>query len=486
MDQIVDTLQQLPAVPWATAVQLGAGHGGALPALRKLQAKRLVLIEGDPDAQVRLAQHSDPTAGISVQGVAISAEGGSALWHRYTLGALNGLLDASAWEKVYPRLRLISSVAVDTKPVADVLEQSLEGSQTKGPNLLVLDVPGQEDRLLATVPCELLHRFEWIIVRGCATPPSTDWSAADAAIARLCAIGYELQPAQAAADALWPVATLRLDSKTFRLLQQEQRCNHLTTELTSAQALHQSVQADWQAAQQRVAALEKALSDAKASAQTDAHQLGSELDALARNRDLLLTQRDGLAKALADSNTARDEQAKLAAERQQRTDALSQQVAQLTSERDALAKARAEITAARDEQAKLAAERQQRTDALAQQVAQLSSERDALAKARAEITTARDEQAKLAAERQQRIDAAIKDKALLSTERDTLAKERTALVAARDEQTKAAREARQKLATLEAEMAEIVARHGLLQEELIKAEAQIELIADLLLREARA
>ena len=109
-----------------------------------------------------------------------------------------------------------------------------------------------------------------------------------------------------------------------------------------------------------------------------------------------------------------------------------------------------------------------------------------MAKARAEITTARDEQAKLAAERQQRIDAAIKDKALLSTERDTLAKERTALVAARDEQTKAAREARQKLATLEAEMAEIVARHGLLQEELIKAEAQIELIADLLLREARA
>ena len=59
-------------------------------------------------------------------------------------------------------------------------------------------------------------------------------------------------------------------------------------------------------------------------------------------------------------------------------------------------------------------------------------------------------------------------------------------MAARDEQTRLAREAQQRKAQLDQELATMAARHGLLQEELVKAEAQIELIADLLLREPRA
>jgi chemotaxis protein histidine kinase CheA len=139
----------------------------------------------------------------------------------------------------------------------------------------------------------------------------------------------------------------------------------------------------------------------------------------------------------------------------------------------------------RDTQAALAMERQARIDALSQ--AKATAEKQAADRATQlqQMTQQRDEQAKLVAAGQQRIDALGKEVTQLTAARDNLTKERNALVVARDEQTNAAREANQNVTALNAEMAEILARHGLLQEELVKAEAQIELIADLLLREPR-
>lgn len=73
----------------------------------------------------------------------------------------------------------------------------------------------------------------------------------------------------------------------------------------------------------------------------------------------------------------------------------------------------------------------------------------------------------------------------LRVEREQWLKDKSTLTSARDEQSKLARDAKQRSTQLDAELAEVAARHGLLQEELIKAEAQIEFIADLLLREPR-
>jgi hypothetical protein len=144
-----------------------------------------------------------------------------------------------------------------------------------------------------------------------------------------------------------------------------------------------------------------------------------------------------------------DEQAKLAAERQT-------QIQQLTRVQDEQVKLAAErqtqiqqLTQARDELTKLAAERQT-------QIQQLTQARDEQTKVAAEqqteiqqLTQVRDEQVKVAAERQRQLD-----------------------------------EMQKRLKQIEGQNAEFATRHTLLQEEVVRAEAQIDLIKDVLLRES--
>jgi chromosome segregation ATPase len=90
-------------------------------------------------------------------------------------------------------------------------------------------------------------------------------------------------------------------------------------------------------------------------------------------------------------------------------------------------------------------------------------------------------------ERARQLEAALKSAADASkaqqVELQAVKQEMAVVAAARNEQAKAAAEARQRIGALEAELADLRARHALLQEELIKGEAQIELIADLVLRD---
>jgi chromosome segregation ATPase len=174
----------------------------------------------------------------------------------------------------------------------------------------------------------------------------------------------------------------------------------------------------------------------------------------------------------------------LTSERQQLQDALN--ALQQQSEQ-ASAEARSALQAVQDElvQAHAALERTQ-AEATAQK-----SRGDALARAK---QAALEAQAQLAAELEKlRADAAQalgterqQHQQTLKREQTQWQAERSTLAAARDEQSKAARESRQRTTAVEAQLAEMSARHALLQEELVKAEAQIELIADLLLREGRA
>ena len=166
---------------------------------------------------------------------------------------------------------------------------------------------------------------------------------------------------------------------------------------------------------------------------------------------------------------AKDDQARLAAERQQQVEQLAKardEQAKLTTERQTQLEQAAK---AKSDQAKLAAERQQQVE---------------------QLTKARDEQAKLATERQTQLEQAIKakdDQARLTAERQQQVEQ---LAKARDEQAKLATERQQqldemqkRLQQLEGQNAEFSSRQTLLQEEVVRAEAQIDLIKDVLLRE---
>jgi hypothetical protein len=157
-------------------------------------------------------------------------------------------------------------------------------------------------------------------------------------------------------------------------------------------------------------------------------------------------------------------------------DKASQRQEQLTAERDALTKAKEAET-----QAKTALQTQLEslTKDRSEQQAQLTKQTQAQADLQSELDKAKQLQAQLTAERDllskaKEAETALKNKAI--SEKDALSKEK---------QTEASKykENQERLQQLEAINQDLQNRQHLQHEELVKAEAQIELIKDLLLRE---
>ncbi len=169
--------------------------------------------------------------------------------------------------------------------------------------------------------------------------------------------------------------------------------------------------------------------------------------------------------------TARyEEQTKITAERNQAVEAIQQ--AKTLQEQE-----KAALTRRHDEQAKLAAERGQALEALKQAKAQLEQDKAAL-------SGRHDEQAKLAAERGQALEALKQAQAQLEQEKAALSRQH-------DEQAKLAAERQKQLAELQQRISSHLAaettlstRQQLLQDELVRAESQLDLIKDIFLREA--
>ncbi len=254
-------------------------------------------------------------------------------------------------------------------------------------------------------------------------------------------------------------------------------------------------------------------------------QLNAQRDAEANAKSEAYAQRDALAQEKLAMTAAHDEQAQLAADRQTALVAIQAQHNELVQEkanliaanaelisaraqlnaqrdaeanakseayaqRDALAQEKSALTASRDEQAQLAADRQTALAALQAQRDEWAQEKTNLIAVNAELTSAR-------AQLNTQLDAEAKAKSDAYIQRDALVKEKASLMAAQDELGQLASEQEQSLmvkqqdtTTLQQRNQQLEARHHdnvirqqLQHEELIKAEAQIELIKDLLLRE---
>ena len=149
-----------------------------------------------------------------------------------------------------------------------------------------------------------------------------------------------------------------------------------------------------------------------------------------------------------------------------------------------------------NQQAKLAT-LTQASDELQQERAALIVRREELEKQVHSLTQARDEQARVAADSQVQIADLVAAGKALEQKNSTMAEQRTALenqvrtlTLRHDEHAKLAAERQRQLAELQQQMekkqsadAEVSARQQMLHEEVVRAEAQIDLIKDILLRE---
>lgn len=398
MDHLIECLDHLAGRTLGTVVHIGAGDTAVLEAYDRVRLQRLVLVEGDPETAALLKEAAAKCEGVRVLATAVAPEAGSLVWFRYNLARLNGPVDWESLTSIYPRLRRLDCLSVRAAALRTLLEQQVDITDGSTDNVLVLNVPGQEGPLLASLPAELQHHFTWVVLCTCSAPLGPSESTPSAALQYLQRGSYGLAATAGDADTLWPAKLLRFDATSFEL-------RTLRDRLDTAIALQQSQTATI-AEQQRQ---REALEQDRAALEAAARQSSEELRQVSQARD-------GLALSLSQAQT---------------------QIASLNS--------------ALGETRKQAAER----ESLVQQLMKV-----------------RDELTRQSSERQVEIEA--------------LQRERTLLAEARDEQARARRQEEQRSAQLESALAELTARHGLLQEELVKAEAQIELITDLLLREPQA
>jgi hypothetical protein len=305
-----------------------------------------------------------------------------------------------------------------------------------------------------------------------------------------------------------------------------------TAELTAQRDAEANAKAEAQAqlaaqiqlAAERQAGLTALQAQGDQLAQEKTNLMAAHAD-LTRAAAELTAQRDAEANAKAEAQAQLAAQIQLAAERQVGLTALQAQgdqlaqekanlmaahadltraTAELTAQRDAEANAKAEAQAQLAAQIQLAAERQAgltalqaQGDQLAQEKANLMAAHADLTRATAELTAQRDAEAQAKAAAIAQLEVEAKARTESEAQRDALAVQKTQLTTAKDEQTQLATQRQQALTAaqqditnlqhriqqLEGEAAQTAYRQQLQQEEMIKAEAQIELIKDLLLRE---
>ncbi|GAB1393401.1 hypothetical protein MASR1M60_15640 [Rhodocyclaceae bacterium] len=461
-------------------LHVGAGTGiGSCHVWQHWSVSQATLIDANEERLALAKLRSVDHPGWRCLAAVVAAESGQATFFQASNPDESGLLSPERLKSLWPNLLATGSEVRETRCIDELLDNQMPADWLIVDCLPALPVLRGAAQQLAVA--------DVVCLRCLLTPQTPD--TADASLAAIdpvlqeqgfCCIEVVESHHPAIGHALfvrrWPK---QIDSLT-------QACTALEQEKSALAGRRNELQAEVSALTQ--ARDQQATLAAERQQQIDS--LTQVRTALEQEKSALTGRRDELQTEVSALTQARDQQATLAAERQQQIDSLTQAYTALEQEKSALAGRRDELqtevsalTQARDQQATLATERQQQIDSLTQVRTALEQEKSALTGRRDELQTevsaltqARDQQATLAAERQQQIDSLTQARTALEQEKSTLARRCDEL----DHQLK---ERDTRIAHLEQEMAERDARQHLLNEEITRAEAQIDLIKDVLLRE---
>ena len=526
-------------------VHVGAGGGSALQ-YPYAAMPRLLAIEADAQQLARVQNQLEGNAHCQLMQAVVSGQPGEADFYTLSLSNENSLCAPESLQTLWPNIKPLQSQKRATITLKELLLLAKGGPDAFNwafiDCLPATDVLSSANTLPQAWDVVVVRALKDAPANA---SPAVQAMSLAALTAQLDAFGLEFLAAdEENHPQVVRALFVRNPAKQLAQVQQQARAQYeqLTQEQSKLVASHAGLTGARDQLASQLAAESKAKAEALAQRDAEAKakiETLAQRDAEASAKAQAIAQRDAEAKAKAEAIAQRDAEVKAKAEAIAQRDAEAKAKAEAIAHCDALAKEKAALAAAYDEQAKLAAERQtaltahqaqlndlqtrheQLTqeqsklvaahagltgarDKLASQLAAESkakaealAQRDAEAAAKAQAITQRDAEAKAKAEAIAQRDAEAKAKAEAIAQRDALAKEKAALAAARDEQAKLAAERQTALATtqqesetklqryqrMEADNQEHAMRQQMMQEELIRAEAQIDLIKDLLLRE---
>ena len=353
MQQILTDIQREAGDTLSTVVYLGAGDGACLADLASLSCQRKVLVEADPLYVETL--NAEAGSGVEIFNALVAASEGDALFHRFTLPFLNGPLPREHFVAFYPRLAIVESITLPTRALSSLLSQlAIAGDAS---NLLVMDLPSQEEALLASLTHIDTEPFSHMLVRTFAADAADD-SPEPSFLRHLASLGFDLVAKDAATDPAWPLYRLKKDAvkqsmqqeleKRARLLvtkatqihQQTEQINALTAERDALATRLATLDCTHSELVTRHSSLVTALDDLQgqhSSLSTLHSSLVAERDDLAARHQQLATEREALQSDLTAKSTLLDVLTAGRIAQDKQMEKLLQEQNSLISERDALA-----------------------------------------------------------------------------------------------------------------------------------------------------
>ena len=492
MNKLLQTLHEIIPSGLGSVLFVAAGKGEFLPALRKLGAEQIVLCESNPVNLQFLGKAANGSTETLLPIAATTHETECVDLHVMNNARYSSTAAPARIIDLRPNLKKEHTVSVPAKSLARIIEELVFSDEKQ--NLLIFNAQGCNHSLLCSLPTHQLYEFEWLLVNGMQIPEAyAGDSPISETIRYLKDLGFELIMNDP--EVIHPNATVlfRRLPLVLQVISLESKLNLLAASLEDANLL----------ARQRQALLEQ-LQQSSTLFEQQAKERQTRIEALTRSSDENAQLANERASQIESLNQAKAGAEKLAAERQtqlqqvsQDRDAQTQQLAESQAQLAKLQQARTELeqqskerqtriealTRSRDEQTQLANERASQIESLNQakagaeklaaerqtQLQQVSQDRDAkglqLAESQSQHTHI---QQKIAELEQQLKERQAKIESLIHT---------------RDEQSKKISQQTQRITQLETEQSEMDARQNLLNEEMIRAEAQIDLIKDVLLRE---
>ena len=450
-----------------TILYLGAGEGQALDACLTSRAAHLCLVEPNPELAQELALRTADDPRVQVLPLAVAESDGRGVLRLFNMGPLSSLRAPADLAQLYPGLRERGRAEVATLSLTSLLARL--PAPGPGADILVIDAPGEEEVVVnALLAGPGAGRFGQILM-CCGTTPHYAGSAAIAALVpRLEAGGWwAIRTWDDDPDRPWELLVRDPGAVVPALLGPQGRTAQLqaevaaTTRAAAAQEAKARQQAEQAAAQ--IATLTTRLQEGEAARTAEAARLAAaRAEAQKLQAEVAATTRAAAeqeAKARQQAEQAATQIATLTTRLQEGEAARTAEAARLAAARAEAQKLQTEVAALRETAARTAeqeAKARQQAEQAATQIATLTTRLQEGEAARtaeaARLAAARAEAQKLQAEvaAVQRDRAALQDQCLADA----------AAIRARDQRLAAA------------------------ERELRRAEGQVALIRELLLREA--
>jgi peptidoglycan hydrolase CwlO-like protein len=352
-----------------TILHLGAGQDAELSDYASLQFKKLILVEGDPEAAEVLSNAYEGDPSVQVISKLVSPAGGDVTFHRYNLSSVNGIFPAGRLTTLYPRLRLIGEEVLHTISLSSLIEGIQIDNESK--NLLILDLPGQEADLIQTLSREQLRKFRFIVIRGCRKAYQEGAKELSATLSLLGRSHYKLVDQDAEENPQWPIALFEFDGAIAEIEEELEKRARLLVE--KATQIHQQGE--------RIGELERALGEA--SAHRDGLQ-GEVAEATQQREELqnvFASQQEELenrARLLVEKATQIHQQGERIAELERvlgevsaHRDGLQGEVAEVTRQRDELQSAQAILNEELENRARLLLEKATQIHQQGERIAEL-------------------------------------------------------------------------------------------------------------------